>query len=661
MSTETKEKAIADQITIKLPDGSEKSLSAGSTGLDLAKSISSSLAKKAIGIEAIVSGESELRDLTAPLENGDEVKIVCVGDKKSYEYLRHTTSHVMAAVIQKIFPHAKVGVGPATENGFFYDFETGDKPITDADLVKIEKEILKFASGAYTLMREEIANPDKRIAEYKSEGEIYKAELATEHKDHNPSEYYFVDNNGEKVWSDFCAGPHIPNTKFIKHIKVLNVAGTNWRGDVEKDPMQRVYGTVWWTEDELKQYLQRKEEAEKRDHRKLAKKQDLFSIHQEEAGAGLVMWHGNLATVRMELEDYWKKLHRKNGYEFVVTPHIAKSELWDKSGHNSFYRDSMYSLNVDEQEYILKPMNCPLHVLIYKDTKHSYRELPVRMAEMGTVYRNEASGSVHGLARVRGFTQDDAHIFCRRDQYVEEVKNVFKLADEIYKTLGFEYYIELSTKPEKAIGGDELWDFAEEGLKQALKELGLSYELNPGDGAFYGPKIDFQLKDAIGREWQGATIQLDFNLPDRFDLSYTNAKNEEEQPVMIHRALYGSLERTTMVLIEHYAGAFPTWLSPVQVMVIPIADRHNDYAEKIKAELMQNEVRVKTDTRSERMNAKIRDAQEQQIPYMLIVGDKEEEANEVNVRHRRSEEQTTMSTSDFIKSIKKEIADKEIK
>lgn len=649
------------QITIKLPDGNTKTLDHGSTGLDLAKSISSSLAKKAIGIELFTTtGEAELKDIFAPLNDGDEVKIICVGDKKSYEFLRHTTSHVMAAVVQKLFPKAKVGVGPATENGFFYDFMTAGEPITDSDLVKIEKEILKFASGAYKLVREEISDIDKRISEYKNDGEIYKAELANSHKDEGTTEYYFVDNNGEKVWSDFCAGPHLPNTKFIKHIKVLNVAGTNWRGDVEKDPMQRVYGTVWWTDEELEQYLKRKEEAEKRDHRKLAKAHDLFSIHQEETGAGLVLWHNNLATVRHELEQFWKKEHIKSGYEFVITPHLAKSKLWDISGHNSFYRENMYSLTVDEEEYVLKPMNCPFHVLIFGDSKHSYRDLPIRMAEMGTVYRNEASGAVHGLARVRGFTQDDAHIFCRKDQYVEEIKGVFRLTDKIYKTLGLKYEIELSTKPEDAIGGDDIWEFAEAGLKQALSELELDYELNPGDGAFYGPKIDFKLKDAIGRVWQGATIQLDFNLPERFDLSFTNANNEDERPVMIHRAIYGSMERISMIMIEHYAGAFPTWLAPTQVMVVPVTDKHNDYAQEIRDELLANEIRAKADFRSERMNLKIRDAQNQQIPYMLIVGDKEMEAKAVNVRHRRSEEQKSMTTSDFIKQVAEEISSRAI-
>ncbi len=637
-------------IKIKLPDGSSKEIPQGTTGYDLAKSISSSLLKKAVALD--VNGE--LKDLSAQLQDNDEVKIVCIGDKKSYDVLKHTTSHILAAVVQKKFPNAKVGVGPSTENGFFYDFRIDDHKITDEDLIDLEKEMKKFASGAFDIVREDVKDVEGKLAEYKASGEIYKAELLQEHRDSNPTEYYFVDNNGKKVWSDHCAGPHLPNTKFIKALKLTNVSGAYWRGKEENDVMQRVYGTVWWTEEELEQYLHRREEAEKRDHRKLARTMDLFSQH-ELAGAGLVFWHSKLATLRQELEDFWKKEHRKAGYEFVVTPHIAKSELWDISGHNSFYKDNMYSLKVDEQEYVLKPMNCPFHVLIFGNSKHSYRNLPIRMAEMGTVYRNEASGAVHGLARVRGFTQDDAHIFCTRDQYVAEIQGVYRLIQKIYGTLGLEFTVEVSTKPEKAIGEDELWNFAETGLKRALSELNVDYELNPGDGAFYGPKIDFKLKDALGRIWQGATIQLDFNLPDRFKLEYTNAANETEKPVMIHRAIFGSMERISMIMIEHFAGAFPTWLCEDQVMIVPISDKHNDYCQKICDELIDNDIRAKVDFRTERMNYKIRDAQEKQIPYMLVIGDKEMETNQINVRSRRGEHQVSMEISEFISKVKEEI------
>lgn len=646
-----------DLIKVKLPDGSVKEITANSTGLDLAKAISSSLAKKAIGLE--INGE--LTDLISVLKDDDEVKIICTGDKKSYEFLRHTTSHVMAAVVQKLYPNAKVGVGPATEKGFFYDFRIDDHHLSDDDLIKIEKEMKKFASGAYQIVRENIQDPKATLKEYKDKGEIYKAQLLEEHINdpEGVTEYYFVDSNGKKIWSDFCAGPHIPNTKFIKALKLTNVSGAYWRGNEENDQLQRIYGTVWWNEEELALYLKQLAEAEQRDHRRLARRLDYFSSH-EIAGAGLIFWHRKLATLRMELEDFWKKEHRKNGYDFVVTPHIAKSELWDISGHNSFYKENMYSLNVDEQEYVLKPMNCPFHVLIYKDSKHSYRNMPIRMAELGTVYRNEASGAVHGLARVRGFTQDDAHIFCTREQYVSELQDVFRLVQKIYGTLGLEFEVEISTKPDKAIGEDELWSFAEAGLKQALGEIKVPYEINPGDGAFYGPKIDFKLKDALGRIWQGATIQLDFNLPERFDMTYTNASSEDERPVMIHRAIFGSMERICMVLIEHFAGAFPTWLCADQVMVVPVTDKHNAYAEEIRNYLVDNDIRAKADIRSERMNLKIRDAQEEQIPYMLIVGDKEMEADEVNVRYRRGDKQLSMKKEEFLNKISAEIKAKDI-
>lgn len=642
--------SLATKISIKLPDGSVKELDSGSTGLELAKAISSSLAKKAIALD--INGQ--IKDLASKLNNNDEVKIVCVGDKRSYEVLRHTCSHLLASVVQKKFPNAKVGVGPATENGFFYDFRIDDHKITDEDLLDIEKEMKKFAEGAHNLIMEPITDVDAKLKEYKTNGEIYKAELLEEHRNHGPTEYYFVDSNGKKLWSDLCAGPHLPNTKFIKALKLTNVSGAYWRGNEENDVMQRVYGTVWWTDEELEQYLKRREEAEKRDHRKLARTMDLFSQH-ELAGAGLVFWHSKLATLRQELEDFWKKEHRKAGYEFVVTPHIAKSELWDISGHNSFYRDNMYSLQVDGEDYVLKPMNCPFHVLIFKNSKHSYRNLPIRMAEMGTVYRNESSGAVHGLARVRGFTQDDAHIFCTREQYVSEIQGVYKLIEKIYGTLGLEFTVEVSTKPEKAIGASELWEFAEAGLKKALGELGVNYELNPGDGAFYGPKIDFKLKDALGRIWQGATIQLDFNLPERFELEYVSAENDNTRPVMIHRAIFGSMERISMILIEHFAGAFPTWLSADQVIVVPITDKHNDYAIKLKDQLIDNDIRATVDTRAERMNYKIRDAQEKQIPYMLVVGDKEIETKTVNVRSRRGANQVTMDFEEFITKIREEI------
>ena len=423
--------------------------------------------------------------------------------------------------------------------------------------------------------------------------------------------------------------------------------------------MQRIYGTSWWTKEDLENYLKRLEEAEKRDHRKLGRQMELFSI-QDETGPGLILWHPKLAFLRNELESFWREIHQRDGYQMVFTPHIARNNLWNISGHNEFYKENMFYMTVDEQDYVLKPMNCPFHVLIYNSTRHSYRELPIRLAELGTVYRYERSGVMHGLARVRGFTQDDAHIFCRRDQYVSEIKNVINLTNLIYKTFGLEYLVELSTMPKDAIGSKEIWDFAEKGLEQALKEYGLEYKLNPGDGAFYGPKIDFKLKDALGRIWQGATIQLDFNLPERFKLKYTEKDGSQKQPVMIHRAIYGSMERFAAVLIEHFTGAFPVWLSYKQVIVLPIADRHLDYANKVRDFLRKQNINVEVDCRAESTSAKIRDAQLEKIPYMLIVGDKELNENKVSVRTRKKGDTGIMSLEDFAGIITNEITAKTI-
>jgi threonyl-tRNA synthetase len=638
-------------LTVSLPDGSEKTLEQGQTGFDLANSISKSLAKQAIAIEE----NGVVKDLHAQINNGSNIKIIKAGDKKSYEILRHSASHILAAVVQKLYPQAKVGIGPATENGFFYDFQIADHKLNEEDLEKISKEMKKFASGAYQVKRRLIEDPQAKQQEYEAQGEIYKSFLLEKHiTEDTLTEYYFTDSNGTEVWSDFCAGPHIPNTKFIKHFALTNVAGAYWLGDVNNTMMQRVYGTVWWSDEELKAYFKQKEESEARDHRKLAKQHDLFSTH-ELAGSGLIFWHPNLATIRHELENFWYTEHRKDAYEFVITPHIAKSQLWDTSGHNSFYKDNMYNLKVDEEEYVLKPMNCPFHVLIFQNARHSYRELPVRMAEMGTVYRNEASGAVHGLARVRGFTQDDAHIFCTREQFKAEIQKVYQLIDRIYGNLGLTFEVEVSTKPEKAIGEAELWSFAEQGLMDSLNELKVDYEINPQDGAFYGPKIDFKLKDALGRVWQGATIQLDFNLPERFDLNYIDKDGENQRPVMIHRAIFGSMERISMVLIEHYAGAFPTWLAPKQVSVIPVTDKHNEYAEEIRLKLIEYGLRAQADLSSERMNYKIRKAQTNQVPYMLIVGDQEMAENKVNVRCRRGQDQSSLKIDEFAHKLLDEI------
>ena len=640
-------------ISVVLKDGSKKEIPSGSNGLDLAKNISNSLAKKSVGL--CVNGE--LKDLTITLKDSDKVEIITSDDPRSYEFLRHSTAHILAEAVQNIFKSAKIAIGPVIEDGFYYDFEIPDHKLTPEDLLKIEKEMQRLVDEDQKFVRVNIENVDNQIKDFKSQGEKFKAELLEEHKNENPTLYSLEDKAGKPVWNDLCRGPHITSSKQIKAFKLLSVSGAYWRADEKKESLQRIYGTSWWTKEDLDAYLKRLEEAEKRDHRKLGRQLDLFSVH-DDTGPGLILWHPKLAYLRNELENYWKALHQNNGYELVYSPHIAKTELWNISGHNEFYKENMFYMSVDDQDYVLKPMNCPFHVLIYKSTRRSYRELPIRLAELGTVYRYERSGVMHGLARVRGFTQDDAHIFCTREQYVNEIKGVIKLVDTIYKVFGLEYFVELSTKPKDAIGKKEIWDFAEAGLEQALKEYGLEYKINPGDGAFYGPKIDFKLKDAIGRIWQGATIQLDFNLPDRFDLKYTDKDGSFSQPVMIHRAIYGALERFAAIIIEHFSGAFPLWLSFKQVMVLPISDKHLDYAVSVKKYLKDKNIRAEVDSRAESINAKIRDAELEKVPYMVIVGDKEVQANNISVRAKKKGDMGAITLDSFVNQLTQEISTK---
>lgn len=640
------------KINIVLPDGSKKEIDSGSTGMDLAKAISNSLARKSIGLKL----NNELRDILTPLNEGDTVEIITKDDPRSYEFLRHSTAHILAAAVQNLFKGAKIANGPAIENGFYYDFEIPDHKLTPEDLSKIEKEMKRIIDEDQKFVRSNVDDANKQIEEFKSAGEKFKAENLEEHKDHDPT-LYLLQKDGKTTWNDFCKGPHITSSKQVKAFKLLSISGAYWHGDENRESLQRIYGTSWWSNDELQAYLKRLEEAEKRDHRKLGRKLNLYSI-QDETGPGLILWHPKLAYLRTQLENFWRELHEKAGYELVYTPHIARNELWNISGHNEFYRENMFNMEIEGQEYVLKPMNCPFHVKIYDSNRHSYRELPIRMGELGTVYRYERSGVMHGLARVRGFTQDDAHIFCRRDQFVEEIKGVIKLVDKIYSTFGLEYTAELSTRPDDAIGGGEIWEFAEDGLRKALEEYGLKYEINPKDGAFYGPKIDFKLKDAIGRVWQGATIQLDFNLPQRFDLKYTDNEGKMQQPVMIHRAIYGALERIAAILIEHYAGNFPTWLSYKQIRILPIADRHVEYAESVEKEFRESGLRVEMDSRSESISAKIRDAQLEKVPYMVIIGDKELEAKNLSVRSRAKGDLGTTPVKDFLNNVKEEVEKK---
>ena len=641
-------------ISIILKDGSKKEIPSDSTGLDLAKAISNSLAKKSIGLLI----NDELKDLVTALKDGDKVEIITQDDVRSYEFLRHSTAHILACAVQNLFKGAKIANGPAIENGFYYDFEIPEHQLKPEDLPKIEKEMQRIIDDEHLFVRVNVDSPDKQIKEFKAMGEKFKAENLEEHKAHNPT-LYVLQKDGQTVWNDFCRGPHINSSKQVKAFKLLSISGAYWHADETREKLQRIYGTSWWSKEDLDAHLNRLEEAEKRDHRKLGRQMDLFSM-QDESGPGLILWHPALAYVRKQMEDYWKDLHLKNGYEMVYTPHIAKNDLWNISGHNEFYKENMFYMTVDEQDYVLKPMNCPFHVLIFQSSRHSYRELPIRMAELGTVYRYERSGVMHGLARVRGFTQDDAHIFCRRDQYVEEIKGVIKLVDLIYKGFGLTYSAELSTKPKDAIGTKEIWEFAESGLEQALKEYGLEYKINPEDGAFYGPKIDFKLKDALGRIWQGATIQLDFNLPNRFKLHYIDKDGSQQQPVMVHRAIYGSLERFAALLIEHFAGDFPLWLSYKQVIILPITDRSLEYAKKVEAVLKEKNIRVEIDDRAESLNAKIRDAELNKIPYMAIIGDKEANENNISVRARKKGDLGKLSVDAFAEQLSKEIEQKSI-
>lgn len=631
-------------------------MDAGSTAADLAKLISQGLYRKAVG--ALIN--SELKDLFTPLKEGDTVKLLTPDDKESLELLRHSTAHVMAQAVQKLFPTAKIAIGPTIEDGFYYDFEIPDHTLSTDDLEKIEAEMKRIAECNERIVRYQIPDVDKQIGDFKAQGEKFKAELLQEHRDHSPTLYLMQDREGKTIWNDLCRGPHLSSTNHIKAFKLLKVSGSYWRGDEHKEHLQRIYATCWWTKEDLEAYLHRLEEAEKRDHRKLSKQLDLFSVH-EEVGPGLIFWHPNLATVRATIEDFWRAEHRKHGYQFVYTPHISNEELFKISGHLENYSENMYSpMDVDGQAYRPKPMNCPGHILIYKSRLRSYKDLPLRFAELGTVYRYERSGVLHGMLRVRGLTQDDSHIFCTREQLEGEINGVLDLVDLIMKTFGYTYKAYLSTRPEKSIGTDEEWQMATNGLEAALKSRGLDYEVDQGGGAFYAPKIDIKLFDAIGREWQGPTIQVDLTLPDRFDVNYIGEDGNRHKAVMIHRVVLGSLERFCGGLIEHYAGAFPLWLAPVQAIILPIADRHHQYAQSLQKLLTDEDIRTELDNRAETIGYRIREAQMQQVPYMVVIGDKELANKQIAVRHRRNGDLGVMSQEDLLTKMKSEIESRQI-
>lgn len=583
-------------------------------------------------------------------------------NNETLSILRHSTSHIMAQAVQSLFPSAKLAIGPATADGFYYDFDLTDgHAFTHEDLAKIEEKMKEIIKQNLTFEKYVIPDVEKQIEEFKKEGEIYKAELLEEHKNDNPTLYITKDKDGNALFNDLCAGPHLPNTSYIKTnaFKLLKVAGAYWRGNENNKMLQRIYATAYWNKEDLQSYLTFLEEAEKRDHRKLGTKLDLFST-REELGGGLVLWHPNLAVVREEIENYWREEHRKRGYVIVNTPHIAKSKLWEISGHADHYRENMFFIQKDEdsdEQFILKPMNCPFHILIYQANRYSYRSLPLRMAELGTVYRKEKSGALSGLTRVQGFTQDDAHIFCTPEQLVDEINRIIDFVADTLAIFNMKFEVELSTRPESFIGEIENWDKAEAGLKEAMDRRGMKYDINEGDGAFYGPKIDFKIKDAIGRTWQCATIQLDFNLPARFDIKYQDKDGQLKTPLMLHRVIFGSMERFHGILIEHYAGAFPTWLAPTQVNIVPISnEKHIDFAEEVYRKVRDAGIRVNLDDRSESMNYKIRESlQDKKIPYVCVIGDKEIEANSVAVRARAIGQVGTFKVDEFIDIIKAEI------
>ncbi|HUV42324.1 MAG TPA: threonine--tRNA ligase [Patescibacteria group bacterium] len=572
---------------------------------------------------------------------------------KQLEKMRHSCSHVLAAAVLKLYPKVKFGIGPAIEDGFYYDFDFGKKKITEKDLEKISQEMKKISKAKLPFKKEDVS-----IKEAKQifKNQPFKLELIKDlEKEKNKKVSVYQTGN----FIDLCAGPHLTDTSKIGSFKLLSLAGAYWRGSETNPMLTRIYGTCFATQEKLDSHLKELTEAKERDHRKLGNQLDLFSLN-DQIGAGLPLWHPNLSIVRAEIESYWKDLHQKHGYQYIYTPHIGKKSLWEKSGHWQFYRDLMYSpMDIEGTEYLIKPMNCPFHVYVYKSQIRSYRELPIRYCELGTVYRYEPSGVLHGLTRVRGFTQDDSHIFCQPKQLEKELVGVLNLTKEIYNVFGFkDFHSYLSTRPEKSMGSDTIWEKATKSLKSALKKTKLPYDLDPGAGVFYGPKIDLKVKDSLGREWQLLTNQVDFNFPEKFKLSYMNKKGQQRQPVMVHRAILGSFERFMGILIEHYGGAFPVWLAPVQAIVIPITDKHNQYGQKIVDQIKKEAIRAKLDNRSETTSKKIRNAEIQKIPYILVVGDKEVEAKNINVRVRGEKVLGLMAVSKFLKLIKEDIAKK---
>ncbi len=636
---------MKDKIKVRFSDDSEIEVEKGTLVEDVLLNTISKKQKKSLVLAKI---NGELKDLTTPLTQNCLVEPVFKNDPESLEVLRHSCAHVLAQAVKELFPSAKLGIGPAIENGFYYDFDY-KRPFTPEDLDSISKKMEEIIAKAIPIEREELSIEDAR-KKLKEAKEDYKLELLDQLKEQGEERVSFY-KQGD--FFDLCKGPHLKDTGKIACFKLLNVAGAYWLGDETRPMLQRIYGTAFFSKKELSVYLNRLEEAKRRDHRRLGKDLELFSI-SEEIGPGLILWHPKGALVRKIIEDFWRDEHLRRGYSLLFTPHIAKRQLWATSGHLDFYAENMYApMEIDEVSYQLKPMNCPFHIAIYNSRRRSYRELPLRWCEIGTVYRYERTGTLHGLMRVRGFTQDDAHIFCSPDQLSKEIEEVLDMTLYVLRVFGFDRYdIYLSTRPEKYVGTEENWQRATKALEDALKIQGLHYEIDPGEGVFYGPKIDIKIKDCLDRSWQCSTIQVDFNLPERFNMKYMGEDGSLHTPIMVHRALLGSFERFFGVLIEHYAGAFPVWLAPVQAIVLTVTDRQNEWARQIEKRLLELGVRVETDLRNEKLGKKIREAQLQKIPYMLIVGDKELESKTVSPRTQRGETLEPMDIDSFYQLLK---------
>ena len=635
-------------MKITLKDSSVKQYDSAMTAADIAKDISMGLYRNACACKI----DGEVKDLRTVIDSDCALEILTFDDEDGKRAFNHTASHIMAQAVKRLYPDVKLTIGPAIHDGFYYDFDV-ETPFSPEDLEKIEAEMKKIVKEGFALEKFELS-PDEAIKLMEEKNEPYKVELIKEHADKGENISFY--KQGE--FTELCAGPHLADVKPVKAFKLTNCTGAYWRGDAKNKMLCRVYGTAFPKASMLEEHMAMLEEAKKRDHRKIGKELELFTIMEE--GPGFPFFLPKGMALKNTLIDYWREIHREAGYYEIQTPMILNRALWERSGHWDHYKQNMYTTVIDDEDYAIKPMNCPGGILVYKTKMHSYKDLPLRMGELGLVHRHELSGALHGLMRVRCFTQDDAHIFMTREQIKEEIKGVVKLIDKVYNTFGFEYHIELSTKPEDSMGSEEDWEIATDALRDAVTELGYDFEVNEGDGAFYGPKLDFHLTDCLGRTWQCGTIQLDFQLPERFELEYVGADGAKHRPIMIHRVVFGSIERFIGILTEHFAGAFPTWLAPVQVKLLPIADRHLDYLNAIKDRLEKRGIRCEIDDRSEKIGFKIRSAQLEKVPYMLVAGDKDIENRTVSVRSRKDGEQGACSVDEFIQKIEKEIETKSL-